>query len=162
MRSWFRFLLGSFGFNSLSLWSNMTLRADRLKSNYPTCWKFEMSSVPTLGDFSILFFNFLNICPLEFDKLHLVFAFWVAWGLGTLRLTRSLIYMWVFVKLDIIIWLKILKIFMKKWIFPNRSRINLGWSLDHQGMKKHQFESIRSFRNHEKHYNFEVINSKIG
>ena len=41
---------------------------------------------------------------------------------------------------------------MKKWVFPNPSRINLGWSLDHQGMKKHQFGSIGSFRNHEKHH----------
>ena len=111
-----------------------------------------MSSVPILVPFSILFFNFLEIYQLEFDKFHLVFVFWVAWGLGTLRLTRLWIYIWVFKELHLIIWLKILKIFMKKWLFPNRSRINLGWSLDHQGMKKHHSESIGSFRNHEKHH----------
>ena len=129
----------------------MTLRADRLKSNYLGCWIFEISSAPDLEHFQFCFLFFLNIRSVEFDKFHLVFAFWVAWGLGTLRLTRSLIYIWVFMKLDIVIWLKILKIFIKKWLFPNPSRINLGWSLDHQGMKKHQFGSIGSFRNHEKH-----------
>ena len=131
----------SFGFFWLFshfFWFNMTLRADRLKSNYLGCWILEISSAPDLENFSILFFVFLNIRSVEFDKFHLVFAFWVARGLGTLRLTRLWIYIWVFVKLHIIIWLKILKFFMKKWLFPNRSRINLGWSLDHQGMKKHQ------------------------
>ena len=59
--------------------------------------------------------------------------------------------MWVFWKVGSLMWVKILKIFMKKWLFPNRSRINLGWFLDHQGIKKHQFECIGSFRNHQKH-----------
>ena len=135
---------------SLFFWLNMTLRADRLKSNYLGCWIFEISSAPDLDPFSILFFVFLNICSVEFDKFHLVFAFWVAWGLGTLRLTRLWIYIWVFVKVGVKISVKKMKIFMKKWSFPNPSRINLGWSLDHQGMKKHQFGSIGSFRNHEK------------
>ena len=36
---------------------------------------FEISSVPTLVVFSILFFNFLKIYQLDFDKFHLVFAF---------------------------------------------------------------------------------------
>ena len=97
-------------------------------------------------------FCFLNICSVEFDKFHLVFVFWIAWGLGTLRLTRLWIYIWVFVKLAPLIWDNILKIFTWKWLSPNRSRINLGWSLDHLGMKKHQFGSIGSFRNHEKHH----------
>ena len=130
----------------------MTLRADPARSNYLGCWIFEISSAPDLENFSILFFVFLNICSVEFDKFHLVFAFWVAWGLGTLRLTRLWIYIWVFVKVGVKISVKKVKIFMKKWLFPNRSRINLGWSLDHQGMKKHHFESIGSFRNHEKHH----------
>ena len=38
VRSWFRFLLSSFGLFSLFFWLNMTLRADRLKSNYLGCW----------------------------------------------------------------------------------------------------------------------------
>ena len=121
-----------------------------LNSNYLGCRSVEISLSPDLEYFSILFFVFLKIRSVEFDKFHLVFAFWVAWGLGTLRLTRLWIYIWVFKELHLIIWLKILKIFMKKIIFPNRSRINLGWSLDHQGMKKHQFGSIGSFRDHEK------------
>ena len=87
-------------------------------------------------------FCFLNICSVEFDDSQNLWAYWVAWGLGTLRLTRLWIYIWVFKELHLIMWLKILKVFMKKWLFPNRSRINLGWSLDHQGMKKHQSESI--------------------
>ena len=41
--------------------SHMTLRADRLKSNYLTCSIFEISSVPILVPFLILFFNFLKI-----------------------------------------------------------------------------------------------------
>ena len=127
---------GFFWFVFSFFWFNMTLRADRLKSNYLGCWIFEISSAPDLENFSILFFVFLNICPLEFDKLHLVFAFWVAWGLGTLRLSRIWIYIWVFVELGVKISVKKMKIFMRKWFFPNRSRINLGWSLDHQGMKK--------------------------
>ena len=89
----------SFGFFwclFFSFWFNMTLRADRLKSNYLGCWIFEISSAPDLENFSILFFVFLNIRSVEFDKFHLVFAFWVAWGLGTLRLTRLWIYIWVF------------------------------------------------------------------
>ena len=49
----------------------------------------------------------------------------------------------------------LMKVLMKKWFFPNQSRINLGWFLDYQGMKKHQFECIGSFRNHEKHQIFE-------
>ena len=134
----------------LASWNHVTLRADRLKSNYLGCWIFEISSLPDLVNFSIFFFVFLNICPLEFDKFHLVFAFWVARGLGTLRSTRLWIYIWVFKKLHLIIWLKILKVFIKKWLFPNLSRINLGWSLDHQSMKKHHSGSIGSFRNHEK------------
>ena len=121
-----------------------------LNSNYLGCWIFEISSSPDLEYFSILFFVFLSIRSVEFDDSQNLRLFWVAWGLSTLRLTRLWIYIWVFVKLDIIIWLKNLNFFMKKWIFPNRSRINLGWFLDHQGMKKHQFESIGSFRNHEK------------
>ena len=72
VRSWFRFLLGSFGFNSLFFWLYMTLRADMLKSNYLTCWIFEISSVPTLVVFSILFFNFLKIYLLEFDEFHYI------------------------------------------------------------------------------------------
>ena len=36
---------------------------------------FEISSAPDLDPFSILFFNFLEIYQLEFDKFHLVFAF---------------------------------------------------------------------------------------
>ena len=40
----------------------------------PRAATFEMYSVPTLGDFLILFFVFLNIRS-EFDKFHLVFAF---------------------------------------------------------------------------------------
>ena len=39
------------------------------------------------------------------------------------------------------------EIFHQKKIFPNRSRINLGWFLDLQGIKKHPFECIGSFRN---------------
>ena len=97
-RSCCRSLLGSFGVFSLSFWFNMTLRADRLKSNYLGCWIFEISSPPDLVNFSILFFVFLNICPLEFDDSQNLWAFWVAWGLGTLRLTRLWIYMWVFKK----------------------------------------------------------------
>ena len=146
VRSWSRSLLGSFGVFSLSFWFNMTLRADRLKSNYLGCWIFEISSVPDSEYFSF-FFVFLNIRSVEFDKLHLVFVFWVAQGLGTLRFTRLWIYIWVFMKLGVKISVKIMKILMKKWLFPNRSGINLGWSLDHQGMKKHPFECIWSFRN---------------
>ena len=149
--TWFRIFL-NFDFRfSHHPFGRMILRADRLKSNYLGCWIFEISSAPDLDPFSILFFVFLNIRSVEFDKFHLVFAFWVAWGLGTLRLTRLWIYIWVFVELGVKISVKKMKIFMKKWSFPNRSRINLGWSLDHQGMKKHQFGSIGSFRNHEKH-----------
>ena len=90
----------------------MTLRADRLKSNYLGCWIFEISSAPDLDPFSILFFVFLDICSVEFDKFHLVFVFWVARGLGTLRLTRLWIYIWVFKKLHLIIWLNFFK---KSW-----------------------------------------------
>ena len=71
-RSWSRPLLGSFGSFALFFWFKVTLRADRLKSNYLTCWKFEMSSVPTLVVFSILFFNFLKIHQLEFDEFHYI------------------------------------------------------------------------------------------
>ena len=92
VRSWSRSLLDSFGLFLFFFWFNMTLRADRLKSNYLGCWIFEISSAPDLDPFSIFFFVFLRIWPLEFDKFHLIFAFWVARGLGTLRLTRSLIY----------------------------------------------------------------------
>ena len=151
VRSWSRSLLGSFGLFSSFFWSNMTLRADRLKSNYLGCWIFEISSAPDLENFSILFFVFLNIRSVEFDKFHLVFAFWVAWGLGTLRLTRLWIYIWVFVEVGSLMWVKILKIFMKKWLFPNRSRINLGWFLDLKSIKKHPFEWIGSFQKHQKH-----------
>ena len=52
----------------------------------------------------------------------------------------------------------LVKIFMKKWVSPNQSKINLGWFLDLQGIKKHPFECIGSFRNHEKHQNFEKNN----
>ena len=122
----------------------MTLRADRLKSNYLGCWIFEISSLPDLVNFSILFFVFLSICPLEFDKFHLVFAFWVAWGLGTLRLSRVWIYIWVFWKLGSLMWVKILKIFMKKWFFPNRSRIIPGSFPELQDIKIHHRTPIQA------------------
>ena len=69
---------------------------------------------------------------------------------GNSQIAQGLDVHMSFLKTWSLMWDKILKIFMKKSLFPNRSRINLGWSLDHQGMKKHQFESIGSFRNHEK------------
>ena len=119
---------GFFGFFSHFFWFNMTLRADRLKSNYLGCWIFEISSAPDLDPFSIFIFVFLNICSVEFDKFHLVFAFWLARGLGTLRLTRLWIYIWVFMERGVKISVKKMEIFMKKWLFPNRFRINQGWS----------------------------------
>ena len=96
VRSWSRSLLGSFGLFLSFFWFNMTLRADRLKSNYLGCWIFEISSAPDLDPFSILFFVFLNIRSVEFDDSQKLGAFWVAWGLGTLRLSRVWIYIWVF------------------------------------------------------------------
>ena len=78
----------------------ITLRADRLKSNYLGCWIFEISSAPDLDPFSILFFNFLNIRSVEFDEFQYIKSFWVVLDLGTLRLPRVWIYLWVFWKLD--------------------------------------------------------------
>ena len=37
-----------------------------------------------------------------------------------------------------------MKILRKKWCFPNRSGINLGWSLDLQDIKKHHFGWVPS------------------
>ena len=139
----------------------MTLRADRLKSNYRTCWKFEMSSVPILVSFSILFFNFLKIYPLEFDTFHYIKSFWVVLDLGTLRLPRVWMYIWVFWKLDHSCGTKFWKFSWKNEFFQidpesiwdgpwiTRAWKNILNSLEASGiMKKHQiFENDDKLKN---------------
>ena len=51
-----------------------------------------------------------------------------------------------------------MKILMKKWCFPNRSGINLGWSLDLQDIKKHHFGWVPSCQTLKKTQ--KMINSK--
>ena len=134
----------------------MTLRADRLKSNYLGCWFFEISSAPDLDPFSILFFVFLNICPLEFDGSQNLWPFWVAWGLGNLRLTRSLIYIWVFMELGVKNSAKQMNIFMKKWSFQNSFRIIPGRFPELQDIKIHHRTPIQApLRLPEKIQNFD-------
>ena len=51
-----------------------------------------------------------------------------------------------------------MKILTKKWCFPNRSGINLGWSLDLQDIKKHHFGWVPSYQTLKKTQ--KMINSK--
>ena len=51
-----------------------------------------------------------------------------------------------------------MKILMKKWCSPNRSGINLGWSLDLQDIKKHHFGWVPSCQTLKKTQ--KMINSK--
>ena len=142
----------SFGFfwilSAFVLIKNMTLRADRLKSNYLGCWIFEISSAPDLDPFSILIFVFLNIRSVEFDEFQYIKSFWVVLDLGTLRLARVWIYLWVFWDEDHSCGTKFSNFSWKN----DFSQFHPGSIWDGpwitRAWKKHQFGSIGSFRNH--------------
>ena len=150
-------------FNTLSLWFNMTLRADMLKSNHLGYWIFEISSVHTLVVFSILFFNCLKIYLLEFDDSQKLWAFWVAWGLGTLRLSTVWIYIWVCKKLHLFMCVNILKNLMKKMTFPKSIQDQSGMVPGSPGHEKNinlnALEASGIIKNIKKV--IKVINSKI-
>ena len=92
------------------------------KSNYLRCWFFELSLVPVLVPFSILFSNFLNIYPLEFDDSQKLWLFWVELSESGLRSGFGWIYIWVFWKEGQTFRDHFLRNFYEKMKFPGSIR----------------------------------------
>ena len=137
-------------FSSLFNW---LLEQISSKSNYLRCWFFELSLVPVLVPFSILFSNFLNIYPLEFDDSQKLWLFWVELSESGLRSGFGWIYIWVFWKEGQTFRDHFLRNFYEKIKFPGSIRDHprkLPRASGSKNMILNGWEPARTLREHQK------------